>query len=389
MIKDDVLRLFCMNQIVMPHILGLVDWPWVWLCSVAGFLLLFVYPLAVVRKYIRILVDRFDGDFPQTRHDDDSGESTLRDGHSVQFHAVDGHPVEGVILSGKSGMPQRGMIVFAHEVGSDRRSGPKYCRALLDAGFDVFLFDFRGHGRTKPEEGYRPLQWPTDREQADMLGAIAFIGTYLERKGRPREVGLFGLSRGAAAAIIASAETDGVAGIIADGVFSSDLTLEFLMKRFARIFVRIRFVAENHPRIVWQFLRWMAFRECERRYKCRFPSVRKALLRLRNTPILFIHGEKDSYIPIVQTKALYDLASGPKYLWIVPQAKHNQNVLVAPNEYASRVVRFFREHLAGEVVCDNSWTHPKTRRKASSRLLASFPFRGSRDSVVAKSARVD
>ena len=112
-------------------------------------------------------------------------------------------------------------------------------------------------------------------------------------------------------------------------------------------------------------------------------------MRLRERPILFIHGEKDSYIPIVQTKALYDLAAGPKYLWIVPQAKHNQNVLVAPNEYASRVVRFFREHLAGEVVCDDSWTHPRTRRKASSLLSTRFPFRGARVSAVAKSAPVD
>lgn len=388
-VQGNSFRSICMNQVVLPNFLGLVDWPVVWLCSAVAFLLLLVYAFAVVRKYIRILVDRLDDHIPPARPDYDGGESILRAGRRVQFPAVDGHPIEGVIMSGNPGMPRRGMIVFAHEVGSDRRSGPRYCRGLLDAGFDVFLFDFRGHGTTKPESGYRPWHWPTDRERADMLGAIAYIGSYLEREGRPREVGLFGLSRGAGAAILASAESDCVAGIVTDGAFSSDMTLEFLMKRFAKIFVRIRIIAENHPRIVWRFIRWLAFRECERKYDCRFPSVRKALLRLGKTPILFIHGEKDSYIPIAQSQALYDLAAGPKYLWVVPRAKHNQSVLVAPNEYAARVIRFFREHLTREAVCDEPRPRRRTRRTVSRLLSAKSPFRGSKVSAVAKSSPVD
>lgn len=378
-----------MNQAELPYILGLLSQPAIWLCIAAAFLLLLVYAFAVVRKYIRILVDRLDDHAPPARHENESEESILGAGRRVTFPAMDGHPIEGVIMSGNPNMPRRGMIVFAHEVGSDRRSGPRYCHGLLDAGFDVFFFDFRGHGRTKPESGYRPQHWPTDREQADMLGAIAFICTYLEGEGRPREVGLFGLSRGASVAILASAESDCVAGIVTDGAFSSDMTLEFLMKRFAGIFVRIRIVAENHPRIVWRFLRWLTFRECERKYRCRFPSVRKALLRLGQTPIFFIHGEKDSYIPIAQSQALYNLATGPKYMWVVPRAKHNQSVLVAPNEYAARVVRFFREHLSGEAPCDEPRPRSRAQQAVYRPLSAKSAIRGSKVSTVAESAPVE
>jgi len=319
-------------------------------------LLLLAYPAIVVRKYVRILINLLDDHAPANvngngngnGHGNGNGDAVFRAGEDVRFRAVDGHLLEGVVLGGAKYQPSKGMIIFAHEVGSDRRSGFRYCRPLLDAGFDVFLFDFRGHGMSAPEEGYRPRQWPSDREQADMLGAIAFAGSYLEQRGRPRDVGLFGISRGGGAAILASVGLDSVKAILVDGAFSSDCTLEYLMKRFAATFARIRIVARNHPPVVWRFFRWAAFRECQRRFRCRYPSVRKALARLGRKPILFVHGEKDSYIPISQSQSLYELSDGPKSLWIVPGAKHNQSILVAPDAYSRRAVLFFGKYLAGD-----------------------------------------
>ena len=67
-------------------------------------------------------------------------------------------------------------------------------------------------------------------------------------------------------------------------------------------------------------------------------------------PILFIHGEKDSYIPVAQCQALYDLAYGPKALWIVPEARHNQCVKIDPANYFRRIVDFLDEHVSAEHV---------------------------------------
>jgi len=254
--------------------------------------------------------------------------------------------LEGIVLSGRSDGATRGMVVFAHEFGSDRKSCLRYTRPLLRGGYDVFAFDFRGHGNSAPEGGYRPRQWPSDRERADMLGAVAFIGSYLELQGRGRDIGLLGLSRGGGASILAAVGIDSVRAIVTDGAFSSDTLLEYLMRRFATIFARIRIMVEKHPPAFWRFLRWLLFRECARKFNCRFPSVRKAIVRMGPKPILLIHGEKDSYIPIAQSQELYDLARGPKHLWIVPGAKHNQSIVVQPDEYARRVLAFFDEHLS-------------------------------------------
>ena len=347
-------------QKTISQILELSVQHWVWPALGLAALLLLIYPATVLRRYVRIMVNIIDDQAPMPENGG-TDHGKLR-GEEVSFRAVDGHRLEGVILPATGIRPKRGMIVFAHEVGSDRSSCLRYCRPLLDAGFDVFAFDFRGHGASAPEEGYRPRQWPSDRERADMLGAIAFIGAYLEQQGRPRDVGLFGVSRGAGAAILASVGMDQVKAMVTDGAFSSDTTLEYLMKRFATIFARIRVVAENHPPTVWRLLRWLLFRECHRRYGCRFPSVRKAIVRLGSKPILLIHGEKDSYIPVAQSEALYELATGPKYLWIVPEAKHNHSVMVRMEEYARRVVRFFDEHLAGAEAAPADDTRPYQRK---------------------------
>ncbi len=315
---------------------------WVLLAVVLVGLLL-IYPALILRKYIRIMMNILDDLAPNHENGSDASRPA---GEEVTFRAADGHRLEGVILSGDQARERpAGMIVFAHEFGSDRSSCARYCRGLLEAGYDVFAFDFRNHGGSQPEEGYRPRQWPSDRERADMLGAMASIGSYLELHDRPREIGVFGVSRGGGAAILAAAGIEDVRAIVTDGAFS-ETTLEYFMRRFANAFARIRVVAENHPPMVWRFLRWMLFRECARRSGCRFPSVRKAMVRVGRTPIFLIHGEKDSYIPVAQSQDLFDLARGPKSLWIVPGATHNQSVMMLPVLYGRRLAAFFDEHLA-------------------------------------------
>ncbi len=306
--------------------------------------LLVVYPALVLRRYIRIMINVLDD---QASNPDNGNDSSRLEGETVSFRAADGHRLEGAILSDRSlGEEPAGMVVFAHELGSDRTSCLRYCRGLLEAGYDVFTFDFRNHGASPSEVGYRPRQWPSDRERADMLGAIAFVGSYLELEGRPGDIGVFGVSRGGGAAILASVGIDAVKAIVTDGAFSSDTALEYLMRRFATTFARIRVVAENHPPLFWRFLRWLLFREFTRRFKLRFPSVRKAMVRIGPKPILLIHGEKDSYVPVAQSQALYDLARGPRHLWIVPGAKHNQSVLLQSAEYGRRIAHFFDQYLA-------------------------------------------
>jgi pimeloyl-ACP methyl ester carboxylesterase len=317
---------------------------WALISIASTVMLLVVVPWLILRKYVGIALNIVKDTVPPLSMR--PCDFSPIEGQVVEFRAFDGIRLQGMFLHGNRPDQPKGMVIFAHEFKSDLYSSARYCHGLLAAGYDVFSFDFRNHGGSTFEDGYRPLQWCTHHELNDILGAIGYVEDWLEQESRPAEIGLFGVSRGGAACLIAARRNPVVKAIIADGAFSTDKIIEHFMRRWASIFAKVRFVYENHPPSFWRFLRWMLFRECRRKLGIRMPSARKAIIDMEKTPIFFIHGEKDGYIPVDQTRMLYAVASDPKYLWIVPGAKHNQNAVVAPAEYASRTVQFFERFLS-------------------------------------------
>jgi len=328
---------------------GLAIWQfllrnWALLSIVATIAALVLVPVAILRKYV-LLTFNIIRDTPPPLSMGPRDFEPIR-GEIVNFRAMDGLNLRGMFLFSRS-LNRKGTVIFAHEFASDMYSCARYCRPLINAGYDVFSFDFRSHGESSSEDNYTPRQWATNHEMADMFGAIAYVEDWLEEHNLPTEIGLFGISRGACAAVLAAQHYPRVACIVADGLFSTDRILEHLMKRWAYIFAKVRFVYENHPPAFWRFLRYLLLRYASKKLHCQFPSVHKALKRMQPRPILFIHGQRDSYLPIEQARLLYDAARGPKELWIVPGAKHNQGVTVQPEEYARRTIAFFDRHLAG------------------------------------------
>jgi pimeloyl-ACP methyl ester carboxylesterase len=320
---------------------------WAAIAIAATCLFLLAFCAIVLGRYVRICLNIFMDTHPPLS----MGPLDFRPlhGETVRFRSFDGTSLRGMHLSTPHRAAWRGTIIFCHEFGADMYSCARYARPLLEAGFDVFTFDFRAHGDSSSGGGYRPLQWPSDKEMEDVLGACAYVESVLAGEGKPAEVGVFGISRGAGAALLAASSDPNIKAVICDGAFSTDTTLVSLMKRWAHIFARVKLVYENHPEVFWHLLLRLMMRCAQPKLRRKFPSVRRALREMRPRPIFFIHGQRDSYIRVEQTSLLYEEAPRPKYLWIVEGAKHNQSVVVQPDEYAARTTAFFLRHLAGEV----------------------------------------
>lgn len=273
------------------------------------------------------------------------------EGDIVRFRSFDGISLQGMWLNPPKGMKVKGTILFCHEYGADMYTASRYTTSLIESGYRVFTFDFRAHGKSSGAS-YHPLQWPSDKELCDVLGALAHVRQTQEAEGSSAELGIFGISRGAGVALLAASTDPDIKAVLCDGAFCTQTTIITYMKRWAHHFAKIRLVYENHPEIFWKFLYRVMIRKAQVKLNRRFPSVSKAAKSLSQRPVFFIHGEKDSYIRVEQSKELHEITPDPKYLWIVPKARHNQSVMVDPAQYSARTVGFFDKHLANETISD-------------------------------------
>ena len=72
----------------------------------------------------------------------------------------------------------------------------------------------------------------------------------------------------------------------------------------------------------------------------------KALARIAPRPILFIHGDADTRIPVAHGYRLKAASRNPvDELWVVPGADHVQAFSVQPDAYAAKVLQFFHRNL--------------------------------------------
>ena len=329
---------------------------WAFLAIGLTCLSLIVFVVLVMAKYVRICLNIFVDTHPPLAMSPLDFQPVH--GEIVRFRSFDGVSLRGMHLNTPNRAARKGTVVFCHEFQSDMYSCARYARPLVEAGFDVFTFDFRGHGDSSCTRDYRPLQWPSDKEVNDVLGACAYVESVLAGENRPTRIGVFGVSRGAGAALLAAASDPNIHAVVCDGAFSTAETLSTLMKRWAYIFATVRLVYENHSEVFWGLLTWLLIRFAQPKLRRRFPSVLKALRDMQARPVFFIHGQRDSYIRTDHAQLLADAAPTPNYLWIVQDAKHNQSTIAQPRQYAARTIAFFRKHLAGDAVPDAEITSP-------------------------------
>jgi pimeloyl-ACP methyl ester carboxylesterase len=266
----------------------------------------------------------------------------LAEAEAVRFPTADGLTLSGCYL--RTPHPRRGVILFGVEFGSNCWSCRAYCEHLVKGGFDVFAFEPRNQGTSDHQPGYNPLPWVADCEVRDVEAALAYL------KGRPdadpRGVGFFGISKGAGAGLLAAARDPYVRCFVTDGVFATYTTVVPYMRHWFHIYNHRHALQDMLPSWYFGIVCLVGLRRIEEERHCRFPHLEKALPRLAPRPILMIHGKADTYIKPAMAARLFDRVGGPKELWLVEGAKHNQALQVAGEEYRQRVLTFFEKHLA-------------------------------------------
>lgn len=315
-------------------VLGVLTVPWVAL----GLLLAALY-LHIRWKYMGPMVRIFQEKplFVVPR-----GQPTDAAEH-VTLTTADGLTLRGCYLP-TTAPERRGVILFGLEYGSDRWACRQYCEGLVAAGYDVFAYEPRNQGDSDKDPAYEPLQWVTDKDVADMRVAMRYL------RGRPdadpKGFGVFGVSKGGSTAFLAAAAEPAVRCVATDGAYATYTTMVPYLQRWIKIYSENHRVQKALPAWFYGLLGLTGMKRVARNRGVTYPSVEKAVGKLRR-PVLMIHGGGDTYIKPGMAEVLFARAKGPKDLWVVPKAKHNQAIAVAEDEYRARVAAFFDRHLAG------------------------------------------
>jgi len=117
-------------------------------------------------------------------------------------------PLESVTLEGELRLPLRpvGLVLFAHGSGSSRKSPRNQfvARVLRNAGVGTLLFDLLTAEEEAAEAHSRHLRFDIDMLSKRLVGATRW--TMDQATAQDINIGYFGSSTGAAAALVAAAE---------------------------------------------------------------------------------------------------------------------------------------------------------------------------------------
>jgi fermentation-respiration switch protein FrsA (DUF1100 family) len=237
----------------------------------------------------------------------------------VEMQAADGTALFAWFLPARG--PARGTVLYLH--GNAENISTQFANVawMPAAGFNVLAMDYRGYGGSDGRPSLDGVQLDID----------AGMRTLLERPDvDARRIILFGQSLGGALAIYYAAygeHRDRLRAVIADSAFSDYRTV--VQEKLAGFFM------------TWPF-QWLPGFTVDNRY-----APIDAVAAISPVPLLLIHGTQDSVVPPHHSQRLLEQATGPKELWLVPEAGHIQ--ALRTREMRAKLATFMGQHATQQV----------------------------------------
>jgi len=230
----------------------------------------------------------------------------------VTFASADGTRLHAWYAAAPEGRPT---VLWCHGNAGHLGNRLENLAMLRTRGLGVFLFDYRGYGRSdgKPdEEGiYQDAVAAYDAVSARLVAArdVPAAGAI--------PIAVLGRSLGAGVAVELSLRRP-VVGLVLEGSFPSAPRLGRTIYPFLPLGTLMRNRFDTASRIG--------------RVRC---------------PILFVHGDADDIVPIEMGREVYDLAPEPKRFLTIPGADHNDVPWIGGAPYLDAFAAFVEACVAG------------------------------------------
>ncbi|PIS40417.1 MAG: hypothetical protein COT26_03415 [Candidatus Kerfeldbacteria bacterium CG08_land_8_20_14_0_20_43_14] len=243
----------------------------------------------------------------------------------IKFRASDGIELSGAFISGSS----KATIIMLHGYGhSKTQLLPQAC-FLNQAGFNVFLFDFRASGESAGE--YITFG---EEEQKDLVGAVHYL--HSRKDIDHSRIGIFGFSMGGSVALLKSGELKEIKAVVVDSSYGEFHSL--IESNFKQYLGGMPFFPLGHLVLYIIKVRTGAY----------FGNIRplESISSLKDKPLLVIHGLQDKTVPVWDAIKIHASAHGPAELMLVQGAGHNTTYSSAGEKYVKKILGFFKTYLS-------------------------------------------
>ena len=216
--------------------------------------------------------------------------------------------------------------IVVHGYGGSGKLMSDKSKYFYDMGYNVLIPDLRGHG--KSEGNYIGMGW---KDRLDIISWINFI----IKENPNAEIVLHGTSMGAATVLMTSGENlpSNVKAIVADCAYTSAWD-EFSYQLETYLKVPSSYIL-NVTNMVTKLKAGYSLKEASA-----LECVKKATV-----PILFIHGDKDKFVPYSMMDKLYDATNSPKEKLTIEGGEHANSDLVSPFLYWLTVEDFLNQYV--------------------------------------------
>lgn len=212
----------------------------------------------------------------------------------------------GWFIHGSPSGEKNSVLLFFHGNAGNISNRLYKIKGWVDRGFDVFLIDYRGYGRSKG----------TIRHSEDVLKDAAAAFEWLTEKSKggsrtaPTSIILYGESLGTYPAIRLAAEHP-VAALILEAPFTS-----------------LYEVAKTHyPFVIRPLMQPFEFSNMEHIGKVR-------------SPVFILHGNQDEICPYAMAGELFERAPEPKGFLSIPNGRYNDLPMVAGDDFYEKPYEF-------------------------------------------------
>lgn len=301
---------------------------WLWLCVGAALLIAFLVLLTAFICFMRVFYFKSRRELKDDEYEIPKGAiyEVYREDMINWVKAARKTPHEDIEIESYDGLKLRGRY-YEYEVGApielmfhgyegnserDLSGGIERCFAL---GRSALLIDQRAGGRS---DGHVTTFGIKERKDCKRWVEYA-----VERFGKNVRLGITGVSMGAATVIMATQEDlpDNVKFVLADCGYSSAKGI--LMKVIGEM--------KLPAKIVYPFVKLGA--RIYGGFDLEETSPIEAVKTCR-IPIIFVHGDKDDFVPFEMSKEMYDACPLEKKRLIkIPNAGHGLAYPVAREEY--------------------------------------------------------